>query len=169
MPVQARIGGPAVVRIDIKIDTSSLERLAKKMPHAIDEGVHQVAQYGQAHAVKNASQDTGSMRSKIEVKKRGEAQYAVESNVRSDTGAPYGAFQEFGTGLYAEDWDGNPVSSRHRIYPRTAPRLKFTWKGKAWSLPSVAGVKPQHYMKRALDETLPRVNDIFARAFQQKI
>lgn len=56
----------------------------------------------------------------------------VGPNARGHMGAPYDIFQEMGTGIYAEDFDGNAVAGRHRIKPRRGSALRFPTKGEGW-------------------------------------
>lgn len=137
-------------------------------------------------AQNNAPVDTGSLRSSIASQTRGRGVKIVATvgpNVQSQ-GAPYDIYQEFGTGLHAETWDGSPTGSRHRIYPRTKKALSFNPKGKGFrrvsdvrtrvtkttkfhgagvTVKSVAGAPATHYMKKGFDET--NVPEEFVRGF----
>jgi len=138
-------------------------------------------------AQNNAPVDTGSLRSSIASQTKGRGMKIVATvgpNAQSG-GAPYDIYQELGTGLFAEDWYGNPTGSRHRIRPRKAKALSFTPKGGGGyrrvsdvrsrttkttkfhgagvTVKSVAGSPATHYMKKGFDET--NVPEEFVRGF----
>lgn len=151
------------MQVDIEIDTSQLDREVDRLDARIDNGIRFIAMAHEAEAVKNAKGN--SVKSAISVQKKGEARYAVEANATKD-GAPIAAFQEFGTGLKSETWDGKPTGTRHWIYPRHAKALKLQDKdGNTIWRRRVAGTEPTHFMRRAWEAIERRVNEIFAKGF----
>jgi hypothetical protein len=94
----------------------------------------------------------------------------LKVNVRNDDGAPYAAFNEFGTGMRAEDWDGNPLSSRHMIYPRNSDAMgPWKWAGSYYYRKQTQGTFPSHAMRKALDHVWERRQGIIRGAVQQAI
>ena len=152
------------VRINIRL--ADLDRLANRLPERIDRGIARIAYACEAGAVRTAPVGHGSLRSSIAVRKQGPSSYIVGPNARSNRdGAPYDVFQEFGTGMLAEDFDGKALGTRHRIYPRTAKMLVFTWKGRTWRLPSVAGNPAIHYMRKGMEEAMKDSPRHFSEGF----
>lgn len=156
------------MNVTVTVNDKSLNRLAHTFPIRIDRGIARIAYTAEKEAVRNAPVLMGSLRSSIGVLRVFEGAYLVFVNARSSGtggGAPYDAFQELGTGLHAETFDGQAVGTRHRIYPRKAKLLVFEWKGRTWHLPSVEGVKPVHYMRAGRDAAIAQAQVKFNEGF----
>lgn len=174
------------VNVSVRIDIRQLERLANDIPKRVDRGIAHIAYAVEKGAVKAAPVDTGSLRSSIHVNKLAQSTYEVKPNVAGEDGAPYDAFQEYGTGMRAEDWNGNAVSSRHVIVARGGLGSPAATKsGQGWSLGRARGVKPmifewhgakvvawsvqgvhaRHYMGRGLAEAMFQIPRLFAEGF----
>ncbi len=67
--------------------------------------------------------------------------------------APYSVFVERGTGLYGP--------RKKRIYPTTKQAL--FWPGAAHPVKSIAGQKPQPFLKPAFDEEAPKLAEYIFR------
>lgn len=150
-------------RISAKFDLRDFDTLGIKLTRAIDQGVQQVAHAHEREWKKNARKLTGSHADSIHVEQgtKASAQYVVKDNVRNpEDNAPYGVFQELGTGEYAETFDkvpipGPPVQARDGF-------MAFTWKGQDFFRQSVKGTPPSHAARDALDKVMPRIGAIMA-------
>lgn len=82
-----------------------------------------------------------SMRKSITHKVVGDTVF-VGTNMRAPNGAPYPIYVELGTGVYAEDNEGN-LSGKGRDSP-------WVWMDKNGKYHFTRGIKPTHFMRNAL-------------------
>ncbi len=132
----------------------------------------------ETNARKEAPVDTGSLKSSITSQHRGRGLKTVVKvgpNVKSPEGAPYDVYQEFGTGIYQETWDGakrpglfirprrkralafNPRGQAGEYRRLTDLRTKTTkttkFHGEGVVVKFVRGTPAVHYMKKGFDGT----------------
>jgi len=153
------------VNLKVNVNLKNLIRMADNLPVRIERGIGRIAYAAEKGAVAEAPKDKGSLASSIEVLHPFREMYIVRPNVRAEDGAPYDVFQELGTGLFAETWDGYFAPDRHWIYPRTAPKLCFEWHGEPWAVSRVRGVAPHHYMRKGLEGAMANFPRLFAEGF----
>lgn len=146
----------------------------QKLPHIMYRVVLQMAHAVEAEYIKNAPKLTGSMASSTNVShgatKADNPRAVLKVNARNDDGAPYPVFNEFGTGMRSEDWNGNALSTRHMIYPRNSDAMgPWKWAGSYYYRKQTQGTFPSHAMRKALDHAWDRREGIIHAAVQQRI
>jgi len=113
----------------IKLNPMQFAReVGRAIERGIEGGLKRAGLAVEKEAKRRAPVDTGSLRSSISSQPKGRGKHMVVwigPNVKSADGAPYDVYQEQGTGLFAEDWEGRPVGSRSVIKPRQSKVLSF--------------------------------------------
>jgi hypothetical protein len=157
------------LKINIAIDDRQLQKLIRRFPGALDNGVAHVAHRYEAEIIKATSEKGWrNIPASVAVQRQGFAQYMVHAPVKSEDGQPYPVFQELGTGNRAETWSGAPAP-RGRIYPTRAKFLHFEWQGQEWFRRSVEGVPATHVWRDTLEAFKPRMGEFLVHGVQQKI
>lgn len=163
--------------LDIRLEHHLKALYKKKLPWVMYRTVLQMAHAVEAEYVKSAPRETGSMAASANVThsatKADNPRAVLKVPVRGDDGAPYAAFNEFGTGMRSEDWNGNPLSTRHVIHPRRSDAMgPWKWAGSYYYRKQTMGTFPSHAMRKALDHVWERRAQIIGSAInsiQQRI
>jgi hypothetical protein len=144
----------------VRIDPREFTReVGAALARGTESGLKRTGLRVEKEARNEAPVDTGSLKSSISSQPKGKGldmTVTIGPNVVSPEGAPYDAYQEFGTGIHGP--------RRRRIKPRRAKLLRFVTKdGKHVATKSVAGVKAVRYMEKGLNAT--PIDKEFAKGF----
>lgn len=112
----------------------------KRIPPATDQQLGEVANDIATRAKQLCPVRHGQLRNSIGSRRVGEGHYEVFCTAR------YGPYVEFGTGLFGP--------RRARIFPHRARMLRFNIGGKWVYARSVAGARPQPFMRPAWAEAV---------------
>ncbi len=160
---------------NVKIEHHLKGLVKRRLPQMMYKTVLSMAHAVEGEYIKSAPKLTGSMASSANVDEGKSVSLTapravLKVPVRGDDGAPYPAFNEFGTGMRSEDWNGNALSTRHVIHPRNSDAMgPWKWAGSSYYRKQTMGTYPSHAMRKALDRIWKRRGAVIRKAINSSL
>ncbi len=149
----------------LQVEVRGLDKLVRKLGISLASGPISNAMFLSGLAIQREAQvrapvDTGRLRADIKPEMDDSQPFPLW--VKVGPKVFYGAYVEFGTGIYGPE---------HRpIRPRRKKALAFTTRsGERVIVAFVRGMRPRPFMRPALPAALPRIRNIWQATFREMV
>lgn len=147
------------VRVKIPV---SLQQAPERLQQGVKSGLERSVGIVTNAAIQKAPRKTGNLKRSIQAEPvQSSVGLFLGRTVQNKTVAKYGAFVEFGTGIYGPN--------HTPIVPKTAPFL--VWKdARGWHrVRSVRGMRARPYMRPAVEENVKRIESVIQEEIDNQL